>query len=72
MAPDFTEDDQQTEQNGLFQTYTKEINDVSIQIDKENKKTTIQSDQYKKFFWVDDQDNRLMDANQVEYSFSKE
>lgn len=48
LVHDFTEYDQQTEQNGLFQTYTKEINDVSIQIDKENKKTTIQSDQYKK------------------------
>lgn len=26
----------------------------------------------KEFSWVDDQGNRLVDVNQVEYSFSKE
>ncbi|MDB1679853.1 MULTISPECIES: hypothetical protein [Enterococcus] len=72
LANDFTEEDQHPEQTGLFQTYDRKIKKAYAQIDKENKKTYLYGEHYKKeFTWVNDQGTRLMDSNKVEYSFSQ-
>ena len=72
LANDFNEEDQHPEQTGLFQTYNQKIKKAYAQIDKENKKTYLYSEHYKKeFTWVNDQGTRLMDSNKVEYSFSQ-
>lgn len=70
---ELSEEDKQTNQNELFQTYEKEIKKAYVQVDKKNEKTVIYADDYKKeFTWLDDQGNRLVDSNKIEYSFTKE
>lgn len=70
LTPDFTSAEQDLKTNELFQTFVKEIEHVTVEVNHKKKTTTLVGKDYRKeFSWVGESGNRLSDSHKIEYSF---
>ena len=70
LTPDFTSAEQDLKTNELFQTFVKEIEHVTLEVNQEKKTTTLVGKDYRKeLSWIDETGNRLADIHKIEYSF---
>lgn len=70
LTPDFTSAEQDLKTNELFQTFVKEIEHVTLEVNQEKKTTTLVGKDYRKeLSWIDKTGNRLADIHKIEYSF---
>lgn len=70
LTPDFTSAEQDLKTNELFQTFVKEIEHVTVEVNQKKKTTTLVGKDYRKeFSWVGEIGNRLSDSHKIEYSF---
>jgi len=70
LTPDFTSAEQDLKTNELFQTFVKEIEHVTLEVNQEKKTTTLVGKDYRKeLSWIDETRNRLADIHKIEYSF---